>query len=44
MVVSTLRVISEFEKDTSKFIVRRVDKGFGKIGQCGVIVSVFILF
>ena len=48
MVVSTMeevgRVISEFEKDTiSKFIVRRVDKGFGTKGQCGVIVSVFIM-
>ena len=37
--VSTLeeanRVISEFEKATiSKFIVRRVDKGFGAKGQC----------
>ena len=37
--VSTLeetnRVISEFQKATiSKFIVRRVDKGFGAKGQC----------
>ena len=42
MVVSTLR--EEKEKDTSKFIVRRVDKGFVTIGQCGFIVSVFISF
>lgn len=39
IVVPTLeelnQVISEYEKDTiSKFVVRRVDKGFGAKGQC----------
>ena len=49
VVVTTLeeayRVIDEYEKEAiCKFIVRRVDKGFGAKGQWQVIVFLFTLF